>query len=346
MALGTRPALALTSIVLLAGCGGAQSSQASLPGGSSAQSLVRRAVPRAHASGAPWARVGVAVSKRSRIVRRAGTVLVSESFNTISTKTWAWKDAACLTAGTASTPKHSIPACSASSPEDQPGSGALQLTPDDTYEIGMTAWPKALPTANGLDVRFDYYSYDGTSPGADGTLVFFADASMKRPGKPAGNGGALGYIEGPRHSGLKGAYLGVGLDEYGNFSAFLPGGPGFVPETVALGGAESNGYAYLGGVTDASGVPASLPFDLNQSSATMRPSNAPRVDIQLTSDGTLEVAFDIHDGNGFVTYLTESIVGVAGQPAVPAKVFVGFIGSTGGLSDRHEMANLTISTLQ
>jgi hypothetical protein len=91
-----------------------------------------------------------------------------------------------------------------------------------------------------------------------------------------------------------------------------------------------------------------LPFDLDRSDQTgliKGRGNGITIDVVLAPSGLVEVALDRHDGQGFVTYLSESIVGVAGQPPVPATVFVGFIGSTGGLHDRHEITDLTISTL-
>ena len=209
--------------------------------------------------------------------------------------------------------------------------------------MGLAGWHKALPTDRGLEFQFTLYAFDGTTPGADGTLLFL---TTKRTTKPAGAGGALGYVDGKRNKGLPNAYLGIGFDYYGNFSAYLPGGPGFIPETVAIGGAESIGYHYLGGVTNGSGIPSSLPFDLDQPTEPTRPANAPTIDVSLTSAGLVEVAIDIHDGNGPQTYVSETIVGVDGQPALPAEVYAGFISSTGGSYNTQQINDLTISTLE
>jgi hypothetical protein len=344
-----RAGAASAAIIFVAGCAGGAGSPASFTGSNAPQSNARAAHPLPHASGAPWRRVGSATAVQARTVRGQGTVLVSDTFAESSTSkhTWFDRDDTCLTAGTASQPTGSIPACGANAPQDPPGEGALELTTPDTYQIGLVSWHKALPTANGLDVQFTLYAFDGTAPGADGTLLYFSNGSLKHPIRPGGNGGSLGYVAGgSAKKGLANAYLGVGFDEYGNFSSYLPGGPGFIPETVAVGGAASIGYPYLGGVTDGSGVPSSLPFDLDQPSATSRPANAPTIDVTLTAAGLLEVAIDIHDGNGPLTYLSENIVGVAGQPAVPATVYVGFEASTGGLYNRHQIGGVTISTLQ
>jgi hypothetical protein len=285
----------------------------------------------------------------SRAVRETGAVLLKESFDGAFTPGhhWIHSDAACLTAGGPFTPRRSIPACGGSGEADYPGQGALELTPPANWDLGLAEWHRAVPTALGLDVRFTLYAFGGSLPGADGVLLFFSDGSKEPPRKPSADGGNLGYI-GTRPRLMRHAYLGVGFDEYGNFSKALPGGPGFIPETVALGGAAALGHHYLGGVVDGAGKPASLPFDLDRSDQTgliKGRGNGITIDVVLAPSGLVEVALDRHDGQGFVTYLSESIVGVAGQPPVPATVFVGFIGSTGGLHDRHEITDLTISTL-
>jgi len=276
-------------------------------------------------------------------------VLLDESFGGADTPGhhWIHDGAACLTAGGPLTRKLSIPGCSGSGQTDRPGHGALELNPPENWDLGLAEWHESVPTARGLDIRFTLYSFDGSLPGADGTLLFLSDGSKQPPRKPAGDGGNLGYMgAGARR--MKHAYLGVGFDEYGNFSKTLRGGPGFIPETVALGGAASLGHHYLGGVVDGSGKPASLPFDLDRGAQTgfvNAPGRGITIDVLITPSGLVEVALDTHDGQGLVTYVSASIVGLAGQPPVPPTVFIGFIGSTGGLHNRHEITDLTVSTL-
>ncbi len=104
------------------------------------------------------------------------------------------------------------------------------------------------------------------------------------------------------------------------------------------------GYPYLGGATNAGGHAASLPFKLDQPGTT-RPANAPTIRATLTAAGNLSVAIDRHDGAGFVTYYTQSIAGVAGQPPVPAKVYVGLTGATAGYFARHQIGGLAVTSL-
>jgi hypothetical protein len=301
----------------------------------------------------PSGNLPIAVPKSSRQVRHDGDVLVSETFANSATapNDWIYTAPSCLTAGS-TPPPGSIPACGASAPQDPPGQGALQLTPAVAYTLGLVGWYAPLPTDNGLDIQFTLYDFNATKKEhSDGTLLYFTDGSLDPPIEPDGAGGCLGYFwkrtwcgAATKHGGLANAYLGIGFDEFGHYSKYLNGGPGKVPNTVALGGAVSTGYRYLGGVTNAQGRAASLPFKL-YSDSTTRPPSAPTVDVQLSSAGLLEVAFDIHDGHGFVTYLSETVAGINGQPSVPAMVYVGFIGSSGAGFSTHQINDLTISTL-
>ncbi len=249
---------------------------------------------------------------------------------------------ACLTAGTSTTPTTSIPACGANAAVDASGKGALQLTTPAGSQVGMVLYKTPLATANGVTVTFTDATFNGSSPGADGLAVFFTDASLPIPTVPGQPGGALGYGN-AGGAGLASAYVGIGLDEYGNFSSTAggPGGPGRTPETIDVRGAASANYPYIGGYLNASNVAASLPFNLDQPAATTRPANAPTVKVLLTAAGQLTVSIDQHNGSGFVQYYTQSIVGVNGQPAVPANVYVGFSAGTGGLDNRHQVSGFS-----
>jgi hypothetical protein len=326
--------------------------------GQLAHAVQRAPAPEATSDSVIWARVGAGTPKQSPIKRGQFPIqLIGQTFANSSTSpnSWPWADLACLTAGTKNTPSSSIPACGASAPQDSSGKGALQLSTPAYDAQGFTVFSNALPTGNGLNIQFTLYAYDSTTkPGADGTLLFLTDASKARPAGPAGNGycgGCLGFIPqqptgGPIQGGLANAYLGIGFDEFGNFSRFLPGGPGLIPETIAVGGSYATNYSYLGGVTNQSGQHVSLPFDLDSPSSHSRPSNAPTVDVALAPWGTLVVAVDIHNGQGFIPYIVENIVGVRGQPPVPYYVYLGFAATTGANNNRHQINNLTVTTLE
>ena len=281
-------------------------------------------------------------------VAATGSVLFSESFANAATTANAWSTigGSCLTAGGNATPATSIPACGNAAPVDTAGFGTLRLNAATGYLAAGAIANGSLPTANGLQFTFTSYAYAGA---ADGMSFFLTDASQALPTQLGGYGGSLGYAPGKgAPGGMAGAYVAVGLDQYGGFSApqeGRTGGPGSVPETIAVRGSASTNWAYLGGATNASGVASSLTKPIDSASATTRPASAPTIQIQLTAAGALSAAIDYHDGNGFNTYYAQSIVGVNGQPAVPANVRFGFAGATGGISSIHEIGSLSVSAL-
>jgi FtsP/CotA-like multicopper oxidase with cupredoxin domain len=292
----------------------------------------------------------VAVVAPSSALVQTGTTVIGDGFSESATAPGAWNatSGVCLTAGTPATPATSIAACGSSvAPVDPVGQGALELTTPANNQVGMFLNPTPIATANGIQVTFTDYSFNGTSPGADGTVLFLTDASKPAPTAPGQVGGSLGYANANGSPGLANGYLGLALDEFGNYSNPTEGrvgGPGPIPETIAVRGAASASYPYLGGAT-VSGKAASLPFSIDQPTLTSRPTNAPTIRMSLTTAGVLSVAIDHHDGNGFVAYYSQAVVGVSGQPAVPANVYVGMVASTGGSYDRHQIGGFAVTTL-
>src|SRR5699024_1583176 len=145
---------------------------------------------------------------------------------------WLALGYACLTAGGGT---GSIPACPA---KDEPGKGALMLTPAEKWQAGAILSDFTFPMSQGLDVTFTTYTYGGNKGGtakigADGIAFFLTDGTIKEPpSDTGGTGGALGYscsiTNNPADSkpekgqfkkaeGMAHAYLGLGIDEYGNF---------------------------------------------------------------------------------------------------------------------------------
>ncbi len=286
-----------------------------------------------------------AVPSRRSLAAQTGTTLLAEPFSSNATvNSWVGFGGACLTAGNSATPAASLPACSTRAAQDAIGQGALQLTQGRGSLAGMIVSKTPLPTANGLQVTFDDYAFDGTATGANGMAFFFTNAAQPLPTASGSAGSELGYAPNGKNTGVANAYVAVGLDEYGGFSA-ISGGPGTIPETITVRGAASAGFPYLGGALNAAGKPASLPFHWDSPASTTRPSGVPTVRAQLTAAGLLTVAVDRHDGNGFVVYDSQSIVGVNGEPAVPAQVYFGMSAATGGNYNTHQVTGLVVSAL-
>ena len=168
---------------------------------------------------------------------------------------------------------------------DPVGKGALRLTNGDTTQNGGNgnSYKGSIvsnfifPTSQGVQVTFSTATYggngfgnsSGANSGADGIVFFLSDggpttrtsSTITRSLSPGGVGGSLGYscsnvnsavnADGSMNTspdGVDGAYLGVGIDEYGNFTNQgdnTATGSGAKPNTVSIRGAGSIAYAAL-----------------------------------------------------------------------------------------------------
>jgi type IV pilus assembly protein PilY1 len=171
---------------------------------------------------------------------------------------------------------------------DPSGQGALRFTNGYPYgydENGGIVFATPFPTGQGVSVTFKTVTYLGNSggslvngngdDGADGMSFFLMDASQLNTtsitGTSSGNGnglgswgGSLGYTcsnTNSPYNGLIGGYVGMGIDEYGNFlngvtntlgeSGTTAGGDntasggGYQPGRIGLRGAGSIAWSWL-----------------------------------------------------------------------------------------------------
>jgi autotransporter-associated beta strand protein len=216
------------------------------------------------------------------------------------------------------------------------GDGWLRLTSTGTNQATSAYYDTAF-TAAGASVyaKFDYESYGGT--GADGITFFLFDGSV--PFSVGANGGSLGYAQKTGVNGLAGGYLGVALDEYGNFSSASEGRiggyngtTGLVPDAIAVRGPGSgtDGYAYLGGTGT---------LDQSIDSAT-RPVQTNTVQILITATNQLTVTLQ-QGGSTPQTVLQMDLSGYAR----PDTLMFGFSSGTGAQTNFHDVRNLNVTTL-
>lgn len=137
------------------------------------------------------------------------------------------------TNSSAQTPFVGLP--SSGTAADAVGSGALRLTNGGTQsdnEVGAIISPTPFASNQGIQVTFTTYTYggnqygsNGQSPGADGIGFYLIDASkFSQSAFTSTNlgafGGSLGYScsqgKNPAN-GITGGYIGLGIDEYGNY---------------------------------------------------------------------------------------------------------------------------------
>ncbi|MED5527018.1 MAG: DUF6701 domain-containing protein [Pseudomonadota bacterium] len=226
--------------------------------------------------------------------------------------------------------------------------GRLRLTQDQPEEATALSLRKILPASDNLViVQFDYYGWSPNSgSGADGMAAIFSDASVTP--RAGAYGGSLGYAQKTGINGFAGGWLGVGLDEFGNYSAASEGregGPGYRTNAVALRGSGSgtSGYRYLIG-TSANLSPA---IDA-RSSNVAAPGHRYRVTLDSSggpSSAVVKVERD--NGNGFVTLIDNyNALGQLTQSNLPQNFFLSFTGSTGANSNYHEIDNLQVCAAQ
>jgi type IV pilus assembly protein PilY1 len=181
-----------------------------------------------------------------------------------STFNWQTFNGACLTAGNNT---GNIPACyglayfggeqlvggTSGLLPDAAGQGALRFTngsPGGYNQSGAIVSNFTFGTSQGLHVTFTTATYRGDSggaggDGADGISFYLMDGS-----KPAGIGafgGSLAYTcsnANTPHDGLIGAYLGLGIDEFGNFLNGATLEPGYAGTNTATGDNTALGYGY------------------------------------------------------------------------------------------------------
>ncbi|MBW4468426.1 MAG: hypothetical protein KME07_23615 [Pegethrix bostrychoides GSE-TBD4-15B] len=200
-----------------------------------------------------------------------------------------------------------------------------------------------IPSAAGISVTFDFYSYGGT--GGDGLSFFLVDGTQPLT-RAGGFGGSLGYAPAQTETtvtpGIAGGYLGIGFDEFGNFatgSDGKAGGTAFrMPNSITVRGSEATSYAFLGNVL------SPIPLD-NPDPAATQANSKRTAQVNLSPAGDLQVSLDINQ-NGLFTDPGETLLGLnvvgAGNGALPATFRFGFAASTGGNTNIHEVGNVSV----
>ena len=234
---------------------------------------------------------------------------------------------------------------------DPVGSGWLRLTDAANLQAGYAYFDTAFDISQGVTILYDYVTWGGN--GADGYSIYLFDASAS-PFSVGACGGSLGYAQKNATSdcpnpGLSLGSLGVGVDDYGNYSNPTEGrigGPGAFANEVSVRGPynhPSGAYYWIGGNT---AIAQSLSFS-NQS---FRPSQAGpqyrKVIIYMTPVAAPNyMRVDVYIQFGYNQPWTAVVTGLMISRPAPSSVKVGYAASTGGLNNNHEIRNLQVNTL-
>ncbi|MGY3915183.1 DUF6701 domain-containing protein [Aeromonas australiensis] len=221
--------------------------------------------------------------------------------------------------------------------------GRLRLTQNVTDQATSATFQRLFPGASNLvTVEFDQYAYKTSGrSGADGMAVVLSDATLTP--QPGAFGGPLGYGFKTGISGFAGGWLGVGIDEYGNYAN--EGGSyniGSRPQAVSIRGSGSgtSGYRYLAGTAS----------NLNPTVDSGTNSNRPhryRITVDSRTAGSSLATVERDSGTGFRTLVGPiNMTSHAGQAAVPANFLLSLTGSTGSVTNFHEIDNVRICALR
>ncbi|QKE65517.1 hypothetical protein HNE05_19865 [Aquipseudomonas campi] len=221
----------------------------------------------------------------------------------------------------------------------------MRLTSNQGNVSTSSTLQRLFPAAgNYIQVQFKYYAYNGS--GADGVAVVLSDATVTP--QPGAFGGPLGY--GTRgdaaNPGFAGGWLGVGIDEYGNFSVEGGGNPQQQrPDSVAIRGSSAtggtSGYRYI------AGTPAGLsPGVDNAASTAAAPGHIYRITMDGRFSNEARVTVERDSGAGFVVLNGLNAVNVLAaansQAPLPSDFYLSLTGSTGGSTNIHELDDLQV----
>lgn len=226
----------------------------------------------------------------------------------------------------------------------------LRLTSAATKEATSATLGAVFPAAgNYISVEFRQYAYGGN--GADGMAMVLSDSYVTP--NPGAYGGSLGYAQKTGINGFAGGWLGVGFDEFGNFSNPTEGridGPGSFAGVVAARGSFNNdylnGYPFLGksnsvAINNWTGIYYQIIVDARNYTAANHSAN---VQINTTGCNTdfCPTAYSslLNFGNIYSLSTTKPI------NAVPDFWKLSFTGSTGDNYNIHELSGLRICALK
>ncbi|MEN2281263.1 PKD domain-containing protein [Algoriphagus sp. SE2] len=253
---------------------------------------------------------------------------------------------------------------------------SLQLTENDEWQNGYVIVDIPFSSQFGVKTSFEYYTYGGDDPAADGLGFFMFDADQ--PVDIGWLGGSLGYAPfvnadgtvDPGKEGKKGGYVGIGFDEWGNFAVGTVGEnisdwEYRVPNSVTIRAPESEDFKfYERFVTNeefvkpdifSPGITFTPPFDKqfwfpidHDGSTSVNDCNQPgyrKVFIELIPSGSgYKIQIDMlvmHTTYSKPERITFPLIDYP-FPA-PPRLKIGFTAATGGFSNYHELANVSVN---
>lgn len=236
------------------------------------------------------------------------------------------------------------------------GDYRLRLTNTVGNEATFAQLKRTFPGAgNKVVLEIDYFAYGGS--GADGIAVTFSDSTVSST--TGGFGGSLGYAPNGTNDGFGGGWLGIGLDEWGNFPNPTEGRSGYPAGWTAPVTANTAAGLYKTNVSVRGSGNAQTGYALLANTGVLATAVAPPTgaagDTPYRFRITLDHSDNVHayvtverdttgTGNSYAILVPKFDVKAAnsGQAAVPANWLVSFTGSTGGSTNNHDFKRVKV----
>ncbi len=237
------------------------------------------------------------------------------------------------------------------------GNGRLRLTKDATnLSTAVTKDYEFLAKWNLIEVEYFQYAYGGCDGGglgdwgADGIVMVLFDSNVGHSPEPGSYGGSMGYAQRSGLQGFEGGWIGLGIDEYGNFSNPTEGrngGVGFKPNNVTIRGSSGDldgstryyGYKYL-----KSNIKLPHPVGSKSKTNVNYPGDKYKLRIDARDPAKLLIKLMQDSGSGYSTIIEEFDAKdpAYAQSPTPERVRLAFTSGTGGGCNNHEIDELTV----
>jgi len=201
---------------------------------------------------------------------------------------------------------------------------------------------------NLITIEFDHFAYKGT--GADGFALILYDSAIGANPTPGAYGGSLGYAQldksggtNPNIPGFEGGWLGLGLDEFGNYSRDAEGKNGGTSSKIlhaaAIRGSGSGttGYKYLKGTGKLNPVLWKKDID-GYSGGRFKMT----IDSRDPTKLLIKLERDANRDGSYEKVVIDEFDAIGSQGITPEYIRLAVTASTGGSTAIHEIDDLIV----
>ncbi len=243
----------------------------------------------------------------------------------------------------------------------------LRLTPGlKSIATAVTKDYEFVSQYNMIVVEFEQYSYGGCGDahdglgtyGADGIVAVLYDSAVGASPVPGAKGGSMGYAQNSAMDGFQGGWLGLGIDEYGNYANCNEGRVGGLLDTSCDSNRGFNPQSYTNFASIRGDGDARTGYEFLAASQKLNPAVAvkntddpnPIHKYKMTTDARnpshlfITLERDINDGNGYQVIINrfDAKDPQYNQDTTPDYVRFALTSGTGGGCNNHEIDELSV----